>query len=154
MVRIALTFYLVLMALLGPGLCCCTNVRLLAGPLGRRGSILEERNHNTAPYSACGCDHHQSSRRPMPPPSGPLGDSPSCPCEDHKIIPVAALATDAPLNDHLRSSLLQPAPNMVVSAQHPGLPPAIDQFRGFQDISMAAFRTGREILRALQTLRC
>lgn len=81
MFRTALAIYLMFVAALGPGLCCCTLSQLLHHECQASAD-----NSSSHPVKSC-CQHgHRDDQR---------GDSknpsstPTCPCKNHENIPVA-----------------------------------------------------------------
>ncbi len=158
MVRIAVTAYLILVALVGPGLCCCNPLRLLAG-CPRHGHMTH--GHMTHGSSEgqrgssdhCGCKHGHPSQPSPESQSPPLKDSPSCPCHDHETIPGALLAADLGSVKDFSSLKLQPVTDAAFLVVPTG--------QALQAISPASaealpapFLTPREMLRALQIMRC
>lgn len=154
MVRIAVTVYLILAALLGPGLYCCTTVRLLAGGPRQGCSTLEKEQSQLESRRRCGCNHPQRDPDSLPQPADPSDESPSCPCKDHKTIPVAVLATDSQLVEGLFSALHERALETILPAHSASASSLLDGFRVSPERRTPPFQTARVILRALQTMRC
>lgn len=153
MVRIAVTGYLVVAAAMGPGLCSCTTVRLLADCSHVRRSASEAQNGESETHQHCACDQNSSGHIPKRPSSTPERE-PSCPCQDHQAIPVAFLATDITVSA-LYSSLaieLSFESAFLVTASAVALLATEERLR--DDRLRSATRTAREILRAFQILRC
>jgi hypothetical protein len=143
--RLSITAYLTLVSLLGPGLCCCTAVRLVTSAPCRHGAHRQQANRD--------CCHHRHSHGHGRPdePSQPCGEQPGCPCNDHHKIPVALAPGDGNL-----AGLEKLAPSV---GPLPALPTTAGLSAGACPIASVepggnVARSGRDILRALHVLRC
>ncbi|HQR42227.1 MAG TPA: hypothetical protein PLX97_06070 [Gemmatales bacterium] len=83
MFRIVLSLYLIVVAVLGPGLCCCAFGQLFV-------KKCEASNSDLAPASPC-CHHHSKHHEVKPTSPGNQQEQPApfCPCNQHQDIPVA-----------------------------------------------------------------
>jgi len=97
MARIGISLYLMLVSLVGPGLCCCTITRAWGCQACCASSTQQDHHH----HSGC-CHHHDSTPKPETPKNP---DGPSCPCKDHGAIPVALLRSDLENAKQLKTSL-------------------------------------------------
>ena len=81
--RIVLSLYLIVMAIVGPGLCCCAFGQLLAKKCDTEASAVPQ-------ASPC-CRHHAKHHAAKPATSKSHQDQPApfCPCKQHQDIPVA-----------------------------------------------------------------
>lgn len=82
--RAALSLYLILVAILGPGLCCCA-----VGPFLK--SNCEEKTAASTPKTTC-CHHHGKKHGEQTSSSNKQHDhqrKPFCPCNQHQDVPVA-----------------------------------------------------------------
>ena len=84
MFRAVLAIYLMLVAALGPGLCCCTLSQLV-----HQECQTSTNNAGSHQKKSC-CKHgHQDEQRGN---SNNPSSTPSCPCKNHQNIPVAAVS--------------------------------------------------------------
>ncbi len=83
MFRIALSLYLIVMAILGPGLCCCAFGQFFTQ---KCDATVSDESH----ASPC-CHHHAKHHEVNPEPRSNQQNQPvpSCPCKQHQSIPVA-----------------------------------------------------------------
>lgn len=161
MARVVLTAYLTFAAALGPGLCWCTPLGAMSQPSCHNVSSPAQENK---PHSHAGChghshhsppqndeaDHHGKGNQSPCPSKGP-----SCPCDHHRAIPVALLASDG----SFRTMAIELGPNfdgMVVLDfnQAATIVSASDFSERFYHSLSTPYASGREILRALHVLRC
>ena len=86
MLRLALTYQLILAVAMGPLLCCCSAGKLLAGPprspntVPSSGQLPARSSAASAPHSCCSHKHQPSDRKPVPAKPGSPADK--CPCKD------------------------------------------------------------------------
>ena len=82
MFRILLSLYLIVVAILGPGLCCCAFGQIFAKKCDAK---LSEETHT----SPC-CHHHAKHHdaEPASPDNHQHTPAPFCPCNQHQEIPV------------------------------------------------------------------
>ena len=150
MFRCIISSYLAVVALIGPGLCCCTTVRMLGS-----SSAVGDGTVAAAPKST-GCQHchHSSTEKKHEKPCDPSKKSPSCPCKDHEAIPVAPQGSQSDISKLTAQSELLPllffAFADVTGVQGVGTP---DGDASSHPLSSGCF-SGREILRAFRVMRC
>lgn len=87
MLRLALTYQLILAVEVGPLLCCCSAGKLLAGPprspnSGPSSGQVPVRSSASAPHSCCSHKHQPSSSDRESHPSKPGAPADKCPCKD------------------------------------------------------------------------
>ncbi|MBI1904614.1 MAG: hypothetical protein HYS13_26255 [Planctomycetia bacterium] len=151
MFRTIVTAYLIAVAGAGPGLCCCTIVRLFAAGDCHSAAAGDAHRH--------ACCHHRDLSNSSPDahqsPSRPARDdkSPRCPCQDHWAVPVAFVEREVRVG----------SPTEAAQGEFPSLAglsldvgPAHADGSGGSSPGHAPppFRTGTETLRALCVLRC
>lgn len=144
MLRLAVTAYLTFVAFIGPGLCCCTAMRLADGMQCRQERQHEHKSHACCHPKPVSGDGQRPSHNDRPP---------HCPCNDHRATPVALVASDGLLADLIKTG-------QVVGFMMPSMA-VLDV-----DLSIDGTPTfapapgddgtlfGRDILRALHMLRC
>jgi hypothetical protein len=144
--RTAITAYLIVLALIGPGLCCCT----FAKSFEKRGY---RRNAAPTAHRHCCQKHRPKSEHGVP--KEPAGDSSPCPCNNHRNTPVALLSCDVETVKLIKSGLMVDQLS-VVNWFFPGaIQPALQAGASTTDLASGdAFSTGQDILRALSQLRC
>ena len=92
MFRIVLSLYLIVVAILGPGLCCCAF-----------GQFFVKRSDAKAPdeSQSSPCCHHHGKHNKEAKPASPGNQqdppAPSCPCKQHQNIPVAPVLSPTSL---------------------------------------------------------
>jgi len=140
MLRRTITLILILLALAGPGLCCCTWTASIAP-----AKVAHHAGHSHR--SGHRCCHHQSS-------GDKSKSSPQCPCRHHTAIQVVLLPSDI---DHI-SELDRDCTVSFVGDLLLVLPVA-----AFEDLAAAClsaqaldnpFASAKGLLRALCVLRC
>jgi hypothetical protein len=149
--RIGLSLYLMLAILAGPSLCCCAPTRLLAFfP------------HNQKTELACHCCcHHATERDPAGPKTKDAGGKPCrapedhCPCRKGRSQQVLFTPAEDPSDvGGIRSLMmdrLTVAGLFLLSAESPALHL---QEQGPRHCIAFPFHSSRDMLRALQILRC
>jgi len=143
MLRIAVTAYLTFVAFIGPGLCCCTAIRLADGTHCRQSRQHEHKSRScchSKPVSDDGQRPSQNDQRPH------------CPCNDHRSTPIALVASEVLVANVF--TLGQAVGFMVpIAVLDGGLPiVAGSLFAPVPGDDGVLF--GRDILRAFQILRC
>lgn len=154
MFRVTVTCYLTVLALLGPSLCCCTPLRLLADCSlgGHAGRGIGEGRRSLDLDEECPC-HQQSSHQRSPQTPSPSEDCPTCPCKDHKAIPIAFLSEGSGLASDL-SLKLQPILLDVGFLAGPDRDAVQVHSRPAEENLHSPVLSPREKLRALQIMRC
>ena len=148
----AVAIYLMLVALAGPGLCCCTTMRLWAKCSHQRQPGHAE--NQAEPASHRGCCHHHSTGKSSPQPQPPH-DSPACPCKEHRSIPVALLATDLDFANQFKpSQAFQGLMEMATSVPTAAMLSANGTAQLPGEGLSSPYLTPRDMLRALHILRC
>jgi hypothetical protein len=84
--RAFLSLYLILVAFIGPGLCCCA----LGHCHSATGEVTEEEESHSTP-----CCHHVKQRDSEPSSPHKHSPAPFCPCKEHQQIPVAPTVTSS-----------------------------------------------------------
>lgn len=145
MLRFLVTAHLILTALVGPGLCCCTLIGATATCGGRRD---EGQKKNRS------CCHHRHSHAPDQSSHHSAPETPGCPCQNHQAIPVALLRC----NDIVASQVDPghfPSPlSFLPEATVIVLPLTVKPLALPHEWGSRLAPSGREILRALHELRC
>lgn len=154
MVRRVVTAYLILAALIGPGLCYCTPLRLLSCSHRQHHPSPPKENKPNPQPSDCRCQHQHHVEPHAPAvPHCPEENAPACPCHHHAYIPVALIASGEGASLHLMLSHSEFAVGVaVVPFLTDDVLPA-DRWPSYESLS-SPFQTAVEILRALQTMRC
>lgn len=150
MLHFAVTAYLAFVAFVGPGMCCCSCLQLAAELTATPVACLGG-GHSLAHH--CGCHRHRDGAAEDSQQKCPSSESPRCPCDGHRAIPVALQAPDVDLAKQCRTGAIDEvvpaafcfdlageirfANSPSVAGEHPG-----------------SRLTGRDILRALCMLRC
>jgi len=148
MTRIALTLYLVLASAVGPSLCCCLPSELL-------GFYTSDKQSHRC------CGHHAAKHSPRPAKTkqDPATPSPvpqkDCPCKEGQSKPVLFTpAHESPASEYSRTLMLPQW--AAVGGFLPGTG-SITLYAQEQPTSHCItfpFLSSREILRAIQVLRC
>lgn len=144
MLRLAVTAYLTFVAFVGPGLCCCTAVRLADEMQCRQGGQAERRSQACCRRSSSDDDGQRPSQNERPP---------HCPCDEHRTISGALLAdAGQTVQPNKWENAFGFLPLWVAACD------AVDSVDGTR-LSVPApgddgALFGRDILRALHLLRC
>lgn len=91
MFRTVLSLYLIVVAILGPGLCCCAFGQFFT-------TKCDAKTPEEAHASPC-CHHHgkHHDAKPESPGKGKDQQAPFCPCKQHQDIPVAPVLSPTSL---------------------------------------------------------
>jgi hypothetical protein len=155
MLRLVITAYLIVVALVGPGLCCCTLAELLQSKVrchwdaSTQAELTKHRHH-------C-CHHHSHAPAKGQPPDDRDQESPRCPCGNRRDIAVALLPSDLPMRSVDGQSLgavCDYAGIGVLLLATIGLDGVPSSPATSPGAVTGFFGGGREILRALHVLRC
>lgn len=154
MIRSAVIVYLILAALIGPGLCCCTPVRLLScSHQQHRPDAHKDKKPPQRP-SGCRCKHQHDPEPHTPSvPHCPAENPPTCPCHHHDYIPVALIASGEGLSLHLTPAHHEPSVGGEVLPLLTAMALPADLWPSYESLSFP-FQTAVGILRALQIMRC
>lgn len=129
MLRLAFTVYLALLALAGPGLCCCTAPE----KPGQSRACCQQRNDAPGPCS-------------------PDGPAPHCPCNERRSIAAVLGAGEGQLADSVRTG------HIAAFAVNLDWRPSGPTDRGAQSLRVSPGEDGtlfgRDVLRALCAMRC
>lgn len=151
MVRVTVSCYLMLAAVLGPGLCSCSLLRLTSPCCHDEPSEQGKKPCQHAAHHGCQ-GHDDGDTKPCSDHPQPPDEPPYCPCRDHESIPVAFLTTE--LQPQL--NLLQATTHLWVVDSVPTTANSVlpENPRLWQEDTIFPYLTCQRILRALHMLRC
>lgn len=158
MTRLGLILYLTLVTLAGPSLCCCTTAQVMAQLLPRQSGQLASGHpgcpcRSSAPKSDHSANHQAASPSHAPDGNRPCDHDP-CPAKQHQSLPVVLPSRSDALRlldcldfVSLEVDLVNWDVTGILAAFHAALPST-------QESHSFPFMTCRDILRAIQVLRC
>jgi hypothetical protein len=140
MVRLGLTFWFTVSALLGPGLCCCTVAG--AAPV----TATNEKDADPLPCACCECSQEKGeTQTPAPKPHRP-----PCPCQQEYGKARLAAAAPTVVDDYrLGGQVVSPDGDLARS-----FGAVAELFGQSPDARSNPPRSGRDILRLHHVLRC
>ena len=160
MLRLALTYQLILAVAVGPLLCCCSAGKLLANSPPVSGTPAS--SHSRAPaervsHSCCSHKHQpaksEPSQKPVPVKPGHPADK--CPCKDGSGEPQATQADSAQtgVSTFLRTLTLDPVAPFISSATAETVASCVDGRDGRRCPPRHSLTTA-ELLYAHHNIRC
>lgn len=159
--------YLSAIAGFGPGMCCCTPLRIFNQHACGHRYHIEDSDHDIA--IAHGEEHHHHHYDAVTNPKSsdvchedsetPCNskDSPCCPCNDQQVIQAALIGTGISaeaIKQFTVQNLLQGWADIQSTVAPTSLAIDFSIYGQFGSLKWSLFETGRDILRAYQNFRC